>query len=110
DQCTHCECVTNRSQINHVAKTCPCHCRAYRAAAHRQTRLRKFDAFTIGQHSQATLDVKLRDHGIEACLDLMGFKPALVELLEFLWIRLFFSQKALGNDPTLVRWECFRAD
>src|SRR4030095_16845129 len=86
-----------------------CHCGAYRPAAHRKTSLRKFNAFAIGQHSQATLDVELRHYSAESCLDLVRFEPAFIELLEFLQIRFLFSQKALRNDPTLVRRECFRA-
>src|SRR4029077_18207974 len=105
-----CERVTSRSQINYVAKTCPCHGRAYRPAAHRQTCLRKFDGFTIGQHGQAPLDVELRHYSAKACLDLVRVEPALIDLLEFLQIRFLFTQKALRNDPALVRRECFRTD
>src|SRR4030095_14586846 len=87
-----------------------CHCGAYRPAAHRKTSLRKFNAFAIGQHSQATLDVELRHYSAESCLDLVRFEPAFIELLEFLQIRFLFSQKALRKDPTLVRRQGFRAD
>src|SRR5262249_14991775 len=59
---------------------------------------------------QATLDVELRYHRGEACLDLVRFKPALIELLEFLQIRFLFSQKAFRKNPTLVRRGYFRTD
>src|SRR5204862_6137724 len=59
---------------------------------------------------QATSDVVLRDYSAEASLELVGFKPSLSELLDLFQIRFGFSYKALRKDPTLVRWECFRAD
>src|SRR5262249_42335152 len=70
----------------------------------------KFDALAIRQHSQATLDVELRHHSPESCFDLVSFKPALIQLLEFFWIRLLFPQKAFRDYPTFVRWEWFCAD
>src|SRR5205085_6936548 len=89
-----CERVASRSQINHIAKICSCHCRTSWPAAHRQTRLGKFDAFTIRQHGKAPFDVQLRDYSAKACLDFVRLEPALIELLEFLEIRFLFSQKA----------------
>src|SRR4030095_13910137 len=98
------------SQIDYVTEICSCHCWAYGSAAHCQTCLRKFDAFAISQHSKATLDVELRHYRPEARLDLVRFEPALIELLELFQICFLFSQKALRNDPTLVRRQCFGAN
>src|SRR5262249_38932946 len=106
---TQCKRVANRSQINHIAETCPCHLRTDRPTTHCQTCLGEFNAFAIRQHSETTLDVQLRDHRAKPCLDLVRFGPALIEFLELLQIRFFFSKKALRKDPSLVSWDRFCA-
>src|SRR5262249_62320600 len=84
--------------------------RTHGPTSHRQTCLGKFDALAIGQHSKTTVDIKLRDHRTEACLDLVRFEPALIEFLELFQIRFLCSQKALRKNPTLVRRERFCAN
>src|SRR5262249_9106232 len=84
--------------------------RAHRSAAHRQTCFGKFDALAVGQHSQAPVDIELRDDRAEACFDLVRSEPALIEFLEFFQIRFLFAQEALRKDPALVRRQYFRSD
>ena len=76
--------VSSGSQINHIAQSDAGDMRPHGPAAHRETRFLEFNRLAIPKDREAAVDIELRHHRPEACLDLVRLVPAFIHMGQLL--------------------------